>query len=402
MRNNHYNRVYIPYIGDHSYVIAAAMRASGVDAVSLPPSDDETMALGLEYCRGSECSPCFTTIGDCVRLTQHPDFDPARSVIFLPTTTGPCRYGQYVELLRDVMDRLGCHDLHIAAPSTSHPFEGFGNQPVRIGRLMWQGIVAVDLIYKLLFEYRPYERHQGQTDQMYAACLERIVVAIEKGAENHLVHAMNIIAEQFEQLPIDEHTNRPRIGLLGEIYLRFNPCTNLDIIRLVEDSGGEVVMSSMTEWVYHMVWDYMRIIWGQDNLVEWFALSVTDLYQQHEERRFIRPVAHLLRHPYETPIGEVIEHVRGLYMPEAADDTVLNIGKTIDFADQGVSGIINLMPFSCMPGIITAGMAPRLRDETDRLPWLDLVFDTQGTTGLHTRLEAFMHQASEYQRSRQR
>jgi predicted nucleotide-binding protein (sugar kinase/HSP70/actin superfamily) len=397
--NGHHQNetVYVPYIGDHSFVVAAAMRSCGMNAVALPPSDDETMEIGLHYCRGSECSPCFTTIGDCVRLIRQSDFDPDTSTIFLPTTLGPCRYGQYTELLRDVLDREGFPNVDIASPSTANPFEGFGRDPVSAGRLMWQGIVAIDLLYKLLFEYRPYERNPGQTDQVYQEGLDAIVEAVEAGAETNLVRAMHFIAEQFEGLPVDMSQPRPLIGIVGEVYLRFNPCNNLDIIRRIEAAGGEVATSTMTEWVYHMIWDHMHGIWGQDRFVEWFALSVADLYQQHEERRYVRPVAHLLRRPYETPMSRVMDKTYEFYNPEFGDDTVLNVGKVVDFAEHGVSAIVNMMPFSCMPGIITSGLATHLRAELDKVPWLDITFDAQAETNIHTRIEALMHQARLFQ-----
>ena len=99
--------IYIPYMCDHGYVLAAALQAFGMQAKALPPPDDESLAIGLDLCRGRECLPCFTTTGDIIRLAEQPDFDPARSVILMPTTPGPCRFGQYIALQQNLLEQKG-------------------------------------------------------------------------------------------------------------------------------------------------------------------------------------------------------------------------------------------------------------------------------------------------------
>jgi predicted nucleotide-binding protein (sugar kinase/HSP70/actin superfamily) len=76
----------------------------------------------------------------------------------------------------------------------------------------------------------------------------------------------------------------------------------------------------------------------------------------------------------------------------------LSLAKAVEMARTGASGVINVMPFSCMPGIVVAGMAPRFRADLANIPWLDISFDAQGGTNIQTRLEAFMYQAAQYQR----
>ena len=75
----------------------------------------------------------------------------------------------------------------------------------------------------------------------------------------------------------------------------------------------------------------------------------------------------------------------------------LSIGKAIDFARHGLCGVINVLPFNCMPGIVVTGLAEAVRADHDHIPWLDVIYDAQGETNLQTRLEAFMHQARQFQ-----
>jgi len=124
----------------------------------------------------------------------------------------------------------------------------------------------------------------------------------------------------------------------------------------------------------------------------------TDIYQRHLEHKLVNLVAHLFKFPQDSPIEQLIVNIRPYYEPYLATEAVLSMGKAIEFAKSGLSGILNIMPFSCMPGIITAGMAPRLRSDLDNIPWLDVIYDAQEGTNINTRLEAFMYQVKQFQR----
>jgi predicted nucleotide-binding protein (sugar kinase/HSP70/actin superfamily) len=213
---------------------------------------------------------------------------------------------------------------------------------------------------------------------------------------------MEWVAGQFENLPVDRREPRPVIGLVGEIYLRFNTYGNQDIARKVEAAGGQVIIASMMEWFYYTNWSFKNYTRHFGKYLAYFQIALVDFYQQYTESRLVKTVEHLLQYPHETPVAQITENIKPYYEPFLATEAVLSMGKAIDFAEHGLSGILNIMPFSCMPGIITAGMAPRIRTDLDNIPWLDIIYDAQGETNINTRLEAFMYQAKQYKRRRAR
>jgi predicted nucleotide-binding protein (sugar kinase/HSP70/actin superfamily) len=383
---------------DRAFVLQAALEAHRIPAEVLSSPVDETLAIGLDLCRGRECLPCFLTTGDIIRRARQPDFDPAQAVFLMPATSGPCRFGQYSALQRDILNREGLAEMEIISPNAENSYQGFGDNPTQLRQLVWQGIVAVDLFQKLLHEYRPYELNRGQADQIYRHCLDRVVTAIREGGGKAVVEAMEWTATRFEDLPVDRTQPRPLIGVVGEIYLRFNTYGNQDIIRLVEAAGGEVVLATMMEWLYFTNWYYKTVSLTLGRYLDFFTTFIADLYQQGQERKLMKPVEHLLKHPHESPMKQLIDSVRPYYDPYLATEAVLSMGKAIEFARTGLCGILHIMPFSCMPGIITAGMASRLRADLNNIPWLDVIYDAQGGTNLKTRLDAFMYQAVQHQR----
>jgi predicted nucleotide-binding protein (sugar kinase/HSP70/actin superfamily) len=391
-------QVFIPYMCDHGYTLAAAMRAHNLPTEVLPPTSTETLGLGLNVCKGRECLPCITTTGDFLQRSRQPGFDPEQAAVFMPTTLGSCRFGCYNVLQKDILEEQGLGQIEIMAPSSANSYRGFGDQPTKLRMLMWQGVVAIDLLHKLLHGHRPYELQAGQTDDVYKRCVDQVVAATEAGGGKELVEAMHWTARQFEMIPVDRSIPRPLIGLVGEIYLRFNTYVNLELVRQVEELGGEVRIASSIEWLYYTNWHNKRKshIFGKTG--EYIKTHLTDMYQRYYENNLLKPVEHLLRHPHESPTSVLMKNLKPYYHPDLGSEAILSMSTAIDFARRSFGGILNVMPFSCMPGTITTGIAPSIRADLDNIPWLDISYDTQGGTNLKTRLEAFMYQVFQYHR----
>jgi len=390
-------KTYIPYMCDHVLALEAAMEALGVPAETLPLPDEETLAMGRELCTGRECLPLFVSIGDILRRARRPDFDASRATYFMPTTCGPCRFGQYRTAVRQLLDEAGLHEVKIVSPNHANGYQGMSDQPQRFRRLAWQGIVCIDLLLKLRYEYRPIERHAGEADRAYWACLDKVVAAMHNGGGRHAVRAMAWAGEQFAALEVDRGQRRPWIGIVGEIYLRANTFTNQDLARQVEQLGGRVWVAPMLEWFYFSVWTAQAHARRAGRRGAWLKSRLVQGVQRYDEERLLRPLRDQVTFAHESPIGELMDNARPYYEPLLGTEAPLSVGKAVDFARQGLSGVINILPFSCMPGLVVTGLAEAIRADHAHLPWLDVTYDAQGGTNLQTRLEAFMFQARQFQ-----
>lgn len=389
--------VYVPYMADHVVAIAGALEHFGIPCALLPPPDDESLAIGLDLCRGRECLPCFLSTGDILRACRH-GLDLERSAILMPATPGPCRFGQYRVLQRQLLDREGYGALEIISPTSENSYRGFGEHPHRLRLLVWNGIVAVDQLLRLRYEFRPYEREPGVTDDAYRRGLASIRTATARGGRTHLLRAMDEIAADFASLPVNRSIPRPVIAVVGEIYVMLNAHSNQELIRQLEAAGAEVVTGSLSEWFHFS--DETKVersaLYG-----EWTTLLGTralGAYQRMTERRLHGRVAHLLRHPPDPPMHELFRLARPYYDTIIGTETLLTVAKVVDYARHGVSGVVNVMPFSCMPGLVVSGLSASLRRDLDALPWLDITYDGQRMTNIRTRLEAFVHQVGQFAR----
>lgn len=390
--------VFLPYMADHARALAGAMRGMGIRAEVLPPTDQESMSIGLDLCRGRECLPCFLCTGDMLRKCREPDFDPDRAVFFMPTGPGPCRFGQYSVLQKSILADEGFGDVRLVSPGTDDSYALFGDDPITLRKRAWQSIASVDLLAKVLHEHRPYELVPGQADETYAVCLDKIEAATEAGCEEHLVEALAWAADAFSALPIDRSEPRPLIAVMGEIYLMLNEPSNARVVRTIESVGGEVVLGTFMDWLHFVDWRRKELSLRFGNYVEFFKGFLSDTYQTRSEKRLMKPLARVLRHPPEESMSKAMKRLDQHYETVLGTEGVLTMARSLDLAQHGLSGIVNVLPFSCMPGTVVATMAPRLREQMDNIPWLDIAYDGQEETNVMTRLEAFMHQALQFHR----
>jgi predicted nucleotide-binding protein (sugar kinase/HSP70/actin superfamily) len=401
----HTDRVtYLASMADHGHALAAAMRHFGMPVEMLPPPTQESLDVGLRVCGGRECLPCFLTLGDILRRTEEPGFDAEGSAFLLPTTQGPCRFGQYGALLRELLDERGLQAVELVFPTVAVAGRGFKaiqhrgflDYPLELRKLVWQGIVAVDLLSRLRLEHRPYETEAGATDDAYEAGLAAITDATGRGGGELLLEAMRGIARAFAALPVRRTDDRPVVGVIGEIYVRWNDYANRGLVREIERLGGEVLVASVAEMIYFSTFRMREVARISGEYRDVLRAFLVDRYQRKWERRLRRELGSLLRRPDEAPMAACLKRVRPYYDPALSTEATLSLARAIELADEGVAGILNVLPFACMPGVIVAGMAPRIRRDLDQIPWLDIPYDAQKETNIRTRLEAFMHQARQH------
>jgi predicted CoA-substrate-specific enzyme activase len=389
-------KIYIPYMCDHSFAVAAAFKACGVDADVFPESDEETLYWGRKLTSGKECYPCILTTGDMVKLVKDPHFDHSRAAFFMPSGNGPCRFGQYHRFHRLVLDDLGFQHVPIYSPNQDETlYSDLGIMGSQFTRLGWQGIVAVDLLMKKLLETRPYEKEKGRTDQVYQESLKRVCEAILHGDD--LEEALQKSIEEFNQIEADGLGTKPLIGIVGEIFVRLNRFANENVIHKIEQFGGEAWIAPLTEWILYVNTIAKKRSLKKKSFSNLLKVFLTDYYQKKDEHHLEKIFKNHLRNFGEPKTRSIFKKAKPYIDSSFEGEAILSVGKTIDFAKRGASGIVNIMPFTCMPGTIVSTLLKRYQEENNNIPILNMAYDGQEQTNTLTRLEAFMYQARGFQ-----
>ncbi len=380
--------VFIPRMADHAFALKAAFEYCGVPAEVLPESNKESVDLGRRYVSGKECYPYLVTAGDMLRKVFSSDFRPAESAFFMPSGTGPCRFGQYNISHKLILEKLGLKDIPIFAPNQDVQFyRDLGIVGKDFSMKAWEGIVAYEILTKCLHETRPYEKTKGDTEELYNSYRERIYQSLtgKNGDTRGLLKKMK---NDFLSIPKEEE-KRPVVGVIGEIFVRSHKFSNEDLIKKIEALGGEVWLAPIEEWIYYVNTMSFRKALIKKDRSAMISIFLKRFFQKRIEHRFAEPFKGFLKTLKEPETKEILAKAAPYVHDSFEGETILSVGKAIDLIERGASGIINAMPFGCMPGtIVTALMKAVSRDYG--VPCISIPYDGTESPATELQLEAFM------------
>jgi predicted nucleotide-binding protein (sugar kinase/HSP70/actin superfamily) len=402
-------KVFIPPMAYGSgRAFAAGFRALGVDANITPPSDHRTLELGARHTSGDECYPAKVTVGDFMKVLEQPDTDPAEVVFFMPTADGPCRFGQYAPFLRHILDSCGYREVQILSPTSKNGYAGLGKLARPFFRTGWRMLVAADVLQKMLLKTRPHEIYKGETDQAYLESVEDICLAVEHAPIEPPLQLEAIRKalirgrDRLRQVPIHRDPKRPLIGVVGEIFCRLNTFSNDDLVRRLEEYGGEAWLSDITEWIWYTNNEEFRKLRlaGKQWSMDMAKAHIRNKVQKDDEHALIEPFKEDIKGYEEPPVEEILAAARP-YLPNdgALGEMVLNVGKAVWLARHGADGIIDISPFTCMNGIVSEAVYPQVSKDLGGIPIRTFYFD--GTQAdLDRDLGVYIELARNYRRKR--
>lgn len=377
--------VYIPTMGEGSpEAFAAVFRWLGIEARLTPPSNERTRELGGKFTNGDECYPAKITVGDFLRVIEQPGFDPARTAFFMPTAEGPCRFGQYAPFLRKTLRDADYGDVQVLSPTSENGYADLGDISGPFMRAAWRVLVAADTLHRALLKTRPYESNPGITDGVFQESLRDLCDTIENSCAEtgcqlrSLVDCMTRARDRFRHLPTRYDGEAPLIGVVGEIFCRLHTFSNEDLIRKLESYGAETWLSHIAEWVAYTNAEQTRKLRLTGRSLSW------EMVKAHLRSHIQRSDEHALTAPfhedfvgYEEPEIEEVLELAWPYLPSsgALGEMVLSVGKAAYLAKHGADGVIDISPFTCMNGIVSEAIYPKLSQAYGGIPIRNFYFD---------------------------
>lgn len=399
------DKVIIPAMAEGSCrALAAAFRAVGVDADITQPSDQRTLDIGARHTSGDECLPAIVTIGDFIKALERPDIDPARTILFMPLADGPCRFGQYAPYLRNVLAGNGYRQVRIVSATCSDGYDGLNGLPGPFTRTVWRAALGADILEKLRLMTRPYEVCPGDTDSAYSESLSewcRVVESSPLGAGRQMRALRDTLyrfRDRFRSIGTRRGEPRPLIGVVGEIYCRLNPFSNQDLVRRLEEYGAEAWLAGFCEWVWYVNAEERRILILRGHRFSPRALGawVRQRIQHSDERALYEPFQQDFAGREDPSIEEILEAAKPYLPPDGAmGEMVLNAGNVPCLARRGVCGVIDISPFTCMNGIVSEAIYPRISADLGGLPVRNLYFDGS-LTDFESDIGVFLEMARAY------
>ena len=410
-----------------AHLIAATFRSFGSNARVLKTYNG--LELGKKYTSGKECFPCQVTLGDLLLFLKTEQeklgaaFDPENYLYFLPESDGPCRFGMYNKFQRMVLDSFPELDrVKIVSITTTDGYSLEGviedDRMLAFRKASYIAVVVADIMERLLWRIRPYETQEGITDDFIESAMRQMESIFETHAAandfGRILDKLEEITKTGQTLIDPAVPTKPLIGIVGEIFLRMHVQSNQDVIRVLERHGAEVVNSSLAEWVNYITYGQLR-----ENKIN-FRLSLKQLnfgrlkhhlqkiisfggdlfYQEMRQKQFYNRATRLIDFEHDHKVSHLEKMLKkeDIFTFDVTTETCLSIAAILQFVREGYNGVVNVYPFTCMPGMTTSAIVKPVLNRM-RVPYLDTPYDGSFQPGRETALRTFMHQVSQhYQR----
>ena len=373
----------------HADLIGAAMEAYGIRALVLPEPNERDLLYANQVTSGVECLPYRVTLGSFLRFYHDNGNDKRKYEAFMAGAYGPCRLGHYageqVRIFKDMGIDLG---MRTSVSNNAYQDMDLGSPFRRLAfmRLTWNGCIAADCLFKLLWRTRPYEKQTGSTDILFEDYIRRIADRMRrKEAFNDLLRQAT---SDFKSLIDPEIPRKPLVGINGEIFLRSNKFSNNNLVKVCEDAGLEVVVSPMGEWLKYILYRHVEDAIRDRKFIKMIGSYIVERIQGHEERSVENHFMDLIDER-EPSTAQLLGFSRRWLSPKCGSEAVLSIGSGIDCMENPrFAGVISVMPHGCMPGGIVAAMSEKFTALYQK-PWVNVTYDGIMETNNLARINSF-------------
>ncbi|MDH7601002.1 MAG: acyl-CoA dehydratase activase [Armatimonadota bacterium] len=408
-------KLWIPYACESARILAAAMRAYGINAEVLPRSPDIGLNLAREVISEDVCLPALMTTEDMLYRVNQPDFDPRGEAFFQGNSEGPCRFGMYSMLQRRILDKMGLEDVDIVTLGAISEHGGLGTM---FALIAFDGFVTNDLLFKMMCRVRPYEINKGQAEAVYrhyVQQLEKMIPEHKKRLESrkfaalvgtgHLEEFRELLRraqEDFARIP-KRNEDRPLVGVVGEFYVRIHDGANQDILRKLEAEGAETWLAPPTEFFTYV--NYLGKMLSVDRLrdcgfstqeiKELISRVVNCRLAEKDEHALFQAALPFLDGYDDIGPRELIEYGSIYVNYNFGGEAICSMGKSEDFARRGLAGIVSVIPFNCMPGNTVSALSHALRRRHGNIPFLSVDYDGFIDASREAKIVSFMWQVKE-------
>ncbi|WP_316670605.1 acyl-CoA dehydratase activase-related protein [uncultured Propionibacterium sp.] len=373
MRRTH--TVYLPQMSPiHFQVLEPLFQRAGYKMELLEHASRADMECGLKYVNNDACFPAIMVIGQLINKFVSGGADPDKSVVAITQTGGMCRATNYVGMLRRGLKAAGYERVPVLAISAqgleSNP--GFKLTPTLVHSAI-QGLVLTDLLQEVLLRVRPYEREEGSAMRLYRRwnTLVREFMADPsysptEGRRLGFRWLCRQMVREFDELPLLDIPRKPRVGVVGEILVKFQPDANNNVIGVIEDEGCEAVMPGLMGFFLQSLetgqWRYENFGLGRTGRhVKKMALWYIEQARKTADRALASTNG-----KFEVPerIHDMATRAqKAISLGTQAGEGWLLVAEMMHLIEHGTPNIICAQPFACLPNhVVGRGMFKTLRE----------------------------------------
>ncbi|EGW38051.1 2-hydroxyacyl-CoA dehydratase [Desulfosporosinus sp. OT] len=334
----------------------------------LPSVDKSAIDEGLRYVHNDACYPAIIVVGQLMKALRSGKYDLDNTSVIITQTGGGCRATNYIAFIRKALKDANLEHVPVIALNTGNSSSLEKNPGFKFTMPMFnkilRGLIYGDLLMRVLYRVRPYEAFPGSANLLYDYWVNRCLESLKKG--NRRDHEENIrqIVTDFDNLEIYEDLVKPKVGVVGEILVKFHPTANNNIVELLEAEGAEAVVPDLTDFLLYGAYDN-RIKYKKLSGSFWEMLSgmlsINRIEAYRKEMK--RALEASKRFSAPKPIEEIAKYAeQHLSLANQSGEGWFLTGEMVELIRSGVNNIVCLQPFACLPNHITGkGMIREIR-----------------------------------------
>lgn len=350
----------------HFDMMAVIFKQAGLNVEILKTDHKNVVDEGVKSVHNDTCYPALLVIGQFMDALKSGKYDVNKTALLITQTGGGCRASNYLALLRKALETNGFSQV----PVISLNFSGLESNPgfklslrtlIKIVYCLLYG----DFLTCLFNQCLPYETVPGATKALVEQWEAELARQMQGPAFTRLRHNYRRILKDFEKLPLDRTRQKVKVGIVGEIYLKYAPLGNNHLEDYLVSEGAEVVNSGLLDFCLYCVYNaqYDREIYGKAGL-SYHVNKLVGKYLVSKQRQMIKEIK---RHGVFTPMGDFAGIVD---MSDGYIDHGVKMGEgwlltadMLELIHSGVNNIISAQPFGCLPNhIVAKGMIRKIKD----------------------------------------
>ena len=353
----------------HFELVEELLKNEGFNAVLLPSVDQGAVDMGLKYVNNDICYPSILVTGQIMEAVLSGKYDLSRTAVLITQTGGGCRATNYIALIRKALKDSGHPEVPVisltAASGLDEDNPGFNIfKPELLVKALY-ALLYGDLIMQLLYRVRPYEAEAGAADALYDRMMAEAKGVLLSASRRSFYGLCQRTVDAFEALPLVNDRSKPRVGVVGEILVKFHPTANNQVVRVIEQEGCEANVPGLVDF----------FLFGMTN-----AINMKDELGTKATSRFTHKAGIKLIEGFREPINKMLEaSTRFEPYPsvwELAEKAgqVLSLCNTMgegwlltaemcDLIETGTPNIVCCSPFACLPNhVVGKAVIKRLRE----------------------------------------
>jgi len=352
----------------HFQFFKTAFEGAGYTIEFLPSVDKSAIDEGLKYVHNDACYPAIIVVGQLMKALRSGNYDVNNTSVIITQTGGGCRATNYIAFIRKALKDANLEQVPVIALNTGNSSNLESNPGFKFTLAMFnqivRGLIYGDLLMRVLYRVRPYEKFPGSANILYESWVKRCQESLKSGDNKDYTENIRQIVKDFDNLEIYEELLKPKVGVVGEILVKFHPTANNNIVELLEAEGAEAVVPDLTDFLLYGAFDH-GIKYKQLSGSFWEMVSGMISINRIESLRKEMKRALQASKRFEAPksISEIAKLAeKHLSLANQSGEGWFLTGEMVELIRSGVNNIVCLQPFACLPNHITGkGMIREIR-----------------------------------------